>query len=939
MTQRPARTVGAGTGRALVGPTGPGTNLGKLDFVTRPVPDFSVPETFASASSPAPPAPRTERPGARPRRWGRWLLGALVLMAALGGLALRLLDPWLRQKLERQVTAQTHGQYCLHVGALRTSLWQRAVRLRGVRLRPAAQVADTLPRVRLDVARLHLTGIGLWALVRRGVVPLDSVVLDSIRLDVLALARRPARHAGQPLAERLPLHLQGVRIGYLSVLRAQADYRPNPEATAYVRRADLSGHDLLISPAGAADSQRLAFAAAWQLRLGRVRGRAAGHRVALAGLLAATTSRVVQLDSLTVRPDGPARPGAARVTALLPRLRLTGLDAAAVQHHRRFRADSLLLGRPQFAVVLPSGQAPGAAPMGPAYLQQFDLAHVVVRQGAGRVVSPGGTHGAVRGIEVAGTALHYAAGAAPDARRVFLARAWDVALGPGAATVAAHAATLGGLRLSSAAGTFELRAVRVRPPAPGRGRPGGVRIDLALPRLALSGLDAAALTQQRRFQATALDIDRPRLDFTPPAQPPSPVWKLLAPVLRRADLAQVRVRHAEVRISGLRHRPEVHDVSLTGRAIRIDSLAARAPGRIAYARAWRAHSGLVAAPFDPPYYRATSQHAQLDTDARTFRFDDLALTPKYSAMGTNLHKGYQAPAVRIRVASLAASGLDFAALARDKDLRIGRVVAQRPVVHIDSDGRGPINPNQSKISPEEMIHLPMTVDVRRLDIVGGNLYSSYRSPLTPIPGTLSINRFTGTFRNLSNDPRRQTAASPLTGRATTYLQNRVRLDARVAMYLLDPQGRHRVWGTFGAGPFGILNSMTVPTRLVEFRKGDVQRIRFDMQASRKGTTGTMRAEYTGLQLKLLSYQQAEVKPSLLKNIVSKAANVLVIRDQNPRKRGELVTGAMTSTREPRFSVFTLWRQGIVSGLFNNMGIPQKLAQKLSESKDEAPLPK
>ena len=68
-------------------------------------------------------------------------------------------------------------------------------------------------------------------------------------------------------------------------------------------------------------------------------------------------------------------------------------------------------------------------------------------------------------------------------------------------------------------------------------------------------------------------------------------------------------------------------------------------------------------------------------------------------------------------------------------------------------------------------------------------------------------------------------------------------------------------------------------------------------------------------------------------------NAVVIRDQNPRKGGRVVTGEMTSTREPRFSVFTLWRQGVVSGLFHNVGVPQPLAQKLSESKDEAPLPK
>jgi hypothetical protein len=240
-----------------------------------------------------------------------------------------------------------------------------------------------------------------------------------------------------------------------------------------------------------------------------------------------------------------------------------------------------------------------------------------------------------------------------------------------------------------------------------------------------------------------------------------------------------------------------------------------------------------------------------------------------------------------------------------------------------------------------MLKLPVIVDVRRLDIRDGNLYSSYRSPLTPITGTMSINRFNGTFFNLSNDPQRQTAARPLTGTASTYLQNQIRLDAQVSMYLLDPQGHHRVWGAFGPGPFAVLNSMTVPTRLVEFKSGDVRRMRFDLRADRQGVTGTTWTEYSGLQMTLLNYkaEEEEVKKSLLTRLTSKLVNVVVIRDQNPRKRGELVTGEMTSTREPRFSVFTLWRQGVVSGLFNNVGVPQKIAQKLSETKDEAPLPK
>jgi hypothetical protein len=546
----------------------------------------------------------------------------------------------------------------------------------------------------------------------------------------------------------------------------------------------------------------------------------------------------------------------------------------------------------------------------------------------------------VRDIEVAGTALHYNPAAAPEAGRILLAKAWTVALGRSQASVAAHALSWAGLRLATRAGTLDLRSVRIRPPAPGQGKPGAVRVDLTLPRLALTGLDAAAL-QRQHFKAASLVVTNPRLNFTPPKKSPPPVWKLLSKFLSRSDLAQLRVQSADVQIGGLRHSPQVFGLNLTGRAIRIDSLAARTPGRIAYARAWQGSSGLVTAPFDPPYYRATSQTTRFDTDARTFRFERMTLTPKYSPVGMNLHKGYQAPAITMTVASLTASGLDFAGLVRNADFRLAQLTAESPVVRIASDGRGPINPNLSKVSPEEMLKLPVIVDVRRFDIRNGTLYSSYRSPLTPIPGTMSINRFNSRFLNLSNDPRRQTAATPLTGTASTYLQNQCRLDVQLTMYLLDPKGRHHVWGAFGPGPFAMLNSMTVPTRLVKFKSGDVRRMRFDFWADRQGVKGTTWTEYSGLQMTLLSYQDEEeaVKKSLLSRIKSKVVNVVVIRDQNPRKGGKLVTGEMTSTREPRFSVFTLWRQGVVSGLFNNVGVPQKIAQKLSESKDEAPLPK
>ncbi|MDO7848136.1 hypothetical protein Q5H92_17350 [Hymenobacter sp. M29] len=895
-----------------------------------------MPEIFppVSASSPALPTPAAPGPS---HRWVWWLLGICGLLLGLGLVVQHFLDPWLRRKLEKQVATQTHGQYRLHIDALETSLWQRAIRLRGVRLRPAAQVADTLPRVRLDAARLHLTGIGLLALLRKSVVPIDSVVLDSARIEVLALAQKSTRNAGQPLHERLPLKMKGLEIGYFGLQHTQVNYAPGGQSTARFQRADLSAHDLHLSSAGAADTQRIAYAAAWNLKLLRAQAQAQGHHLGAKSLTLSTEDKEIQLDSLQIRPDGPATGKAARVNLSLPRLRLTGLQPAILQHRHQLRADSLLLQDARLTLVPPAGKSGGASDLG-RYVRSLDLAHVVVQRGYFHLADDQ-LNATVRGIAVKGTGLHVDSTGAGGGRRLFFAKAWEVAAGRSQATGAAHAISLTNLNLSTTAGSFDLRGVRVRPPAPGQGQPGGVRVDLTLPSLAVRGLDAAALQRQRQLRASSVVLAGGRLIFSPPKTPPPPVWKLLAKAVRRTDVAELRVERSFFKIGGLRHSPEINDINLTARGIRIDSLAALTPSRIIYARGWKGSSGRISAPFDPPYYRAYSQRARLDTDARTFHFGQMELRPRFTPVQLNLRKGYQVSALAIQVPALDFSGLDFAGLVRRADVRAARVVLTRPTVRISSDGRGPINPHRSKISPEEMRKLPVTVDVRRLDIVNGNLSSRYRSPRTPIPGTLGITRFTGTFRNLSNDRRRQTRATPLTGRATTYLQNRVRLDAQVSMYLLDPNGQHRVWGTFGSGPFNILNSMTVPTRLVEFKKGDVQRIRFDMQANRQGTTGTMWAQYSGLQLELLGYKQEEIKKTLIKRIISKAVNVIVIRDQNPRKRGKLVSGQMISTREPRFSVFTLWRQGVVSGLFDNVGVPQKLAQKLSESKDEAPLPK
>jgi hypothetical protein len=269
---------------------------------------------------------------------------------------------------------------------------------------------------------------------------------------------------------------------------------------------------------------------------------------------------------------------------------------------------------------------------------------------------------------------------------------------------------------------------------------------------------------------------------------------------------------------------------------------------------------------------------------------------------------------------------------------VGRLTAESPWIGLNSDGRGPVSHRNSYITPEAMRKLHLPIEVGQLDWRNGTIAARYRGIETPIEGTLTINKFDGTLRNISNNPRSQTMAHPLTGTATAYVQGRSLLRVQLTAPLLDPQGRHHIWGSFGPAPLSILNPMLVPTKSLGFKSGQMQRIEFDLHADTRQISGQMQATYKDLKFEFYKYKQGELKKPLWAHIKTGLVNGLVIRDNNPRPSGRFVTGDMASPRELHFSVFSAWRQGLITGLLNSAGVPHKLALKLTQSQKTVPLP-
>jgi hypothetical protein len=520
-----------------------------------------------------------------------------------------------------------------------------------------------------------------------------------------------------------------------------------------------------------------------------------------------------------------------------------------------------------------------------------------------------------------------AAGAADSGRIGYAARVSGQVRGL-TVRLPAHTLWLRNLRLSSATRQLRLDSLLVHPRQPiSNQRSRALRVSLTVPHLRLTGLDGPRLARQQ-FRADSLLVLGPRLALTLPAQKPPSLHETLQTYLRSCRLQTLVIRQGSVRVAGTELAPAVTGVELTGSDFRVLPRLGP-PTDIYYAQAWHLRTGQATATLNAPYYHLSWQKLRADTRAGALQLTQVLMLPTLSVVDLARRKGHQSAHVSARFPAVWVRGFDFAAAANRAELQAGEADLQGARLTTRSDGRFPANRRISVATPEVLGKVPFRFAVKRLRITQARITMLYRAPRSATPGILQITRFAATLRNLTNHPARMSAARPLIGEASGWLQNQGRARLTLRANLLDPAGRHTLRGTFFPTSLSILNPMTVPTIGLRFNSGEVQRIDFRMTLDRQAARGILWGRYTNLKLQRLNRQN---RPGVLHRLQTSVINGVFIRDNNPRRPGQaLKPGQILSARERRFSVFTLWRQGLVSGMLHSSGVPKGLAKKLSET--------
>ena len=213
-------------------------------------------------------------------------------------------------------------------------------------------------------------------------------------------------------------------------------------------------------------------------------------------------------------------------------------------------------------------------------------------------------------------------------------------------------------------------------------------------------------------------------------------------------------------------------------------------------------------------------------------------------------------------------------------------------------------------------------------------YAEY-IPQTRMKGQLFIDQIDGTIANVTNDPVLLAANNISRADITGLIMGRGRLNAVLDLNLTDKAAAFNLNGSVGNVNAELFNKMIRPLTLVEIRSGFIEHLKFSLRGDVRGTRGTLGVNYNDLKISLLSKNEDNTRLRKM-NLASMAANVLILKSENPTPGERFRQVRMSYTRPDSVSFVSMIWKGMLGGLKETIGLdPQtqrKIAAKLNELK-------
>lgn len=330
----------------------------------------------------------------------------------------------------------------------------------------------------------------------------------------------------------------------------------------------------------------------------------------------------------------------------------------------------------------------------------------------------------------------------------------------------------------------------------------------------------------------------------------------------------------------------------------------------------------------------------LNTDKRKMTFGYMGLLNKMDKYEYTSQFEERQGWLEIDKAEMELKGVNFSSFLRKGIIEVDTVFANNFQLESFVDKRIP----EDEMKRTQMIHevfrdLQQVLHIEHLFLNNAFVRIEERPEnQSPRSGAMFFSDLNAHVTNVSNYIDRRGENRIISIDANGKLMGEGQINAMIEYDLEDPEGKFTLKGTLLKMDLTKLNSMIEPEAKASLKSGMIDRLDFNILANDYEGSGELIVRYQNLEIELLN-KDFEQDQNILRKIGAFIANKVIIKSNNPNKRGDLKKGSVYFIRVPHKPMFNYWWQLIFSGLKSTLSgetvdeMRQKEIQKRSEAYD------
>lgn len=276
---------------------------------------------------------------------------------------------------------------------------------------------------------------------------------------------------------------------------------------------------------------------------------------------------------------------------------------------------------------------------------------------------------------------------------------------------------------------------------------------------------------------------------------------------------------------------------------------------------------------------------------------------------------YETDWIELQEGNLQVEGLDFLSYFRQGAIHAEKLKISDMKIIVFRDKRKPDDMERRPLMIHEVFReLPIPLDIQEVEVINGYVsYEERPESGAPRSGMIFFDDINATITGMSNSQERLAENDEMVLKAESKLIGEGQINLEVTYFLNDTTGKFLMKGSIGAMDLLGLNKIIEPSTKVSLKNGRMNSLFFNIVADDIEGTGEVIVRYENVEIEILDKNFGHDQ-NIFQRIGSFLANKLILKSQNPNRKGELKKGAVYYPRDQHKFIFKYWWELVLSGL-------------------------